>query len=567
MKRKLMISIISTMVISLITVTLLFVALINFKNEENIKKELRMNNQIIINNLKLGLHDFNNDYSQLYKQTNIRVTIIDKFGFVIVDSEVNSKYMENHNNRQEIIDARKIGYGSSIRYSETLKKRMVYFTSQYDEGIIIRSSMAVDVITGLEGQYLKYYLLILVFVFVLSLIISSKLSYVIVKPIKDLETTTSKIAAGYFDNRASKFSNDEIGHLAITFNKMADRLQLTIRDSIDKRDKLEAILKSMDGGVIAVDNEKKIIMLNPYARKIFGIDDIVIGLNIEDIIEESILSQIFDPDSNVKEIKIDNLIEKNLKVKTADIISENLKIGTVAVIYDITDIRRLENMRSQFVANVSHELKTPLTSIKGFSETLKYVDDKETKDKFLNIINDETDRLTRLINDILTLSDIEQYGTMKNSIDFEVNKVIDEVYTLTKPMAKNKKILLVKTIEGSPLLYGNPDSFKQMVINLVDNAIKYSENGGTVYIHSRIEGFTYVISIKDTGIGIPNEHIPRLFERFYRVDKARSRDRGGTGLGLAIVKHIVISFGGKILVNSNIGIGSEFIIEIPIDIK
>jgi two-component system phosphate regulon sensor histidine kinase PhoR len=566
MKKKLMISIIGTMTLSLIIVTMLFVTLINFKNEEFIRNQLKKNNQLIINQIELGILNDEHSYEKLYKETDLRVTIIDKNGEVIIDSQADSESMENHNNRKEVIEAREIGNGTSIRYSETLQKRMMYYATAHDK-MVIRSSMFVDVITGLEGQYLKYYLTILAFVFLISLLISSRLTYAIIKPIKDLEATTSKIAKGQFDRRASFFSNDEIGQLAVTFNKMADRLQLTIKDSIDKRDKLEAILKSMDSGVIAIDDYSKIIMLNPYAKRIFGINENVIGYNINSFIDEENFEQIFNDNHNVKEIKINNVIEKHLKIKTADIISESSKIGTVAVIHDITDIRRLENMRSQFVANVSHELKTPLTSIKGFAETLKYVDDKETRDKFLNIINDETERLTRLINDILTLSDIEQYKPNTNNVDFEVNKIVNEVYSLTKSMAKKKKILLVKTMEGNPILTGNPDGFKQMLINLVENAIKYSENGDTVYVHSRIQGYKYVVAVKDTGCGIPEEHIPRLFERFYRVDKARSRDRGGTGLGLAIVKHIVMSFEGNITVNTKINSGSEFIVDIPINME
>lgn len=234
---------------------------------------------------------------------------------------------------------------------------------------------------------------------------SSKLSYVIVKPLKELEFITFRIAKGEYDRRVNIVSQDEIGQLAKTFNHMADQLQYTLKDSLEKQNKLESILKSMDSGVIAVDKEYKVIIINPYAQKIFGIKEDIIGKNLMNFIKDYELGEIFKNSEDNKEIQISWPEKKILKIKTADIISNKRRIGIVAVVQDITDIKRLENMRSQFVANVSHELKTPLTSIKGFAETLKYVEDKDTREKFLSIINDETDRLTRLISDILILSD------------------------------------------------------------------------------------------------------------------------------------------------------------------
>jgi len=238
-------------------------------------------------------------------------------------------------------------------------------------------------------------------------------------------------------------------------------------------------------------------------------------------------------------------------------------MGTVAVIHDITDIKKLENMRSQFVANVSHELKTPLTSIKGFAETLRYVEDPETREKFLNIINDEAERLSRLISDILTLSQIEQTRSIKDD-PVDVSGSISQVVMLVKNSADKKKIRLVTSGDKIQGLYGDPDLFKQMLINLVDNAVKYSGEGSEVVISTRMEDGSGIISVSDNGIGIPKEHLERLFERFYRVDAARSREQGGTGLGLAIVKHIVLRFKGTIDVDSEPGRGSTFTVKLPL---
>lgn len=564
MKNKLMLSILSTIILSLALVTALYMTIINYQHEESIKKSLKENNMLIINLIESGSVSNIDVYFKSFNKSNFRISLINKDGKVIKESDIAIENMDNHNTRSEVIGARKYGEGYSIRYSDTLKNTMVYYATAFNDGNIIRSSMPMEVVTGLEGKYLKYYLIVLTIVFLISAIFSSKLAYIIVKPIKDLEFITTRIARGELDRRVTINSQDEIGQLANTFNNMADRLQYTLKDSLEKQNKLQAILKSMDSGVIAVDRNYKVIMINPYAQKIFGIHKDIIGQNLMNSIRDYELEKIFKNNEEGKEINILWPEKRVLKVKTADIMSDKHHIGTVAVVQDITDIRKLENMRSQFVANVSHELKTPLTSIKGFAETLRYVESKETREKFLTIIDDETDRLTRLISDILTLSHIEQHKEVKQKEDIDVVASIRDVYYLMKNTADKKDIRLEITTEDNATLYGEKDRFKQMLINLIDNAIKYSEQGDSVFIGTKKEGDSCVIIVADTGVGISEEHIPRLFERFYRVDKARSRASGGTGLGLAIVKHIVLSFNGEILVESTLGKGTKFIVKMPL---
>lgn len=563
MKNKLMLSILSTIILSLALVTALYMTIINYQQEESTKKSLKDNNMVIIKLIESGAVSDIGIYFESFNKSNYRLSLINRDGKVIKESDGIIESMDNHNTRSEVVDARKYGEGYSIRYSDTLKSSMVYYATAFNDGYIIRSSMPMEVVTGFEGMYLKYYIIVLVIVFAISAIFSSKLAYIIVKPIKDLEFITTRIARGELDRRVSINSKDEIGQLANTFNNMAARLQYTLKDSLEKHNKLEAILKSMDSGVIAVDKNYKVIMINPYAEKIFGINKDIIGQNLMDFIRDYELEKIFKNNEESKEINILWPEKRVLKAKTADIMSDRYHIGTVAVVQDITDIRKLENMRSQFVANVSHELKTPLTSIKGFTETLRYVESKETREKFLTIIDDETDRLTRLISDILTLSDIEQHKEGKQKEDIDVVASMEDVYNLMKNTADKKHIKLQITTEDNYILYGEKDRFKQMLINLIDNAIKYSEEGDSVFIGTKKDGDSYLIIIEDTGVGISEEHIPRLFERFYRVDKARSRASGGTGLGLAIVKHIVLSFNGEILVESKLGKGTKFIVKIP----
>ncbi|MCB2306143.1 cell wall metabolism sensor histidine kinase WalK [Clostridium estertheticum] len=564
MKKKLLIYLLSTVIFIFVVVTSLIVSIFNYEYEENLKDKLQINNNMIISLLQSNnLKDHQKFFTQNLKSSELRVTYIDKKGKVLYDSTVDASTMDNHNVRQEVIKARRSGSGSSVRYSASTKKHMMYFATEFGDGFIIRSSNPLKIVSGLGSKYFKLYILAIIFSAIMSIWFSLKLSYIIVRPITDLIFITSRISKGEFHRRVSILSNGEIGQLAKNFNEMAEKLESTLNEVTDKQNRLEAILQSMDSGVIAVDRKNKVIIINPYAKKIFGITKDIIGQNLLDNIRNFELENILhQSDDDYKEIRISWPKERELRIKTADIINANDHIGTVAVVQDITEVKKLENMRTQFVANVSHELKTPLTSIKGFAETLKYVDDVETKEKFLNIINEEADRLTRLITDILTLSHIEQQEEVKGE-KININKIVEDVYNLMKNTADLKGIQLSVKQQNVKILIGDTDRFKQMLINLVDNGINYSESGNSVCIGTEGKTDGFILWVQDTGVGIAKDQIPRLFERFYRVDKARSRSKGGTGLGLAIVKHIVLEFNGKIYVESQLEVGSKFIIEIP----
>jgi two-component system phosphate regulon sensor histidine kinase PhoR len=564
-KKRLVYYILTVLSLSVIVLTIFFIRISNYSFNENLKKQLKNNNDFIISILKSdNIKNKDEFIKNNLKYLNIRITYIDKSGNVIFDSIVDSETMKNHNNRAEIKEARKNGIGYSIRYSSTLNKNMIYVASVFDDGYIVRSSMEASLINNFKSKYIKDYIITLIFVLFIATIMSIRLSQIIVSPIKNLQYIASRLAHGELYKRSKITSNDEIGELSKAFNDMADKLQILLKDVTDKQNRLEAILKSMDSGVIAIDVNYKIIMINPYAKEIFGINKDVIGENLLDVIDEYNFENIFKYNlEEYKEIKITWPKERELRIKTADIISEHKLIGTVAVVQDITDIKKLENMRSQFVANVSHELKTPLTSIKGFAETLKYVEDSDTRDKFLDIINDEAERLTRLINDILILSHIEQHREGKLE-EFNINEVIEEVYNLMKNIAESKGVNIKIVGENLPTIVGDRDRFKQMIINLVDNGIKYSEKNDKVFIGTELKNNNYIIWVEDTGVGMSKEHLNRIFERFYRIDKARSRSQGGTGLGLAIVKHIVLSFNGNIEVESQLGVGTKFTIYIPL---
>lgn len=557
MKKKIITLVVITVIFALVIVTSCFIGLVNISTIKDAKETLAIYNECVVredykDSKLLSLYKF--------KDNLVRFTVINKEGEVIFDNEITK--LDNHNNRQEIIDAFKNGSGSSVRYSESLSTSMVYVATKIDDNTVIRSSVPVNSIRVFTSGTLKYYIAIILLVFVLSLFLAVKLVKIIVYPINELQKVTSKIENGDLNKRAIIYNYDEIGFLAQTFNNIADQLEIRIIDSLDKKNKLEAILESMESGVIAIDNNENIILINSYSQKLFDLKEDNIGKKISDcIIDYDLINFIREiPEIGTKEIKLFHPIERELRVKKSPIINYlNNSIGIVITVQDITDIKRLENMRSEFVANVSHELKTPLTSIKGFSETLRYVDDSETKNKFLDIIDKESERLTNLINDILILSNIENIHKMESEY-FNPGDVIENVLDMVKSQAYKKSIIIKYNDCFNSEILGSKDKFHQLAVNLIENAIKYSNENGVVKIDLTLEEQYFVFKVKDNGIGIPKNDIPRIFERFYRVDKSRSTR--GTGLGLAIVKHIVKLFNGEISVKSKAGIGSTFTVKI-----
>lgn len=556
MKKRIVVSSLITVIFALIVVTSSFIALLNVKEIERTKDILSSYNDMVIRHIKLGDDDL---VGFKINNSTVRFTIVDKAGNVIKDSENNN--LENHSSREEIIGAFKNGKSTSTRYSKTEGVNVIYYATKIDENTVLRSSVPISNIKFFTEGYIKYYLIIIFFVILLCLGLSLKLIRAIIYPLKELEIVTDKIANGDYSRRVDIHTNDEIGSLANTFNNMADQLNSKIIDSIDKQNKLEAILESMESGVIAVDNKQNVILINPYAQNLFGINKDIIGKNISEyIIDYDIISFMRSiHEIETKEIKLMHPIPRELRIKKSPIINtKKIPIGVVLSILDITDIKRLENIRSQFVANVSHELKTPLTSIKGFAETLKYVEDIETRNKFLDIIDKETERLTNLINDILVLSNIEN-NKMKEE-EFNPSEVIEDVINMFINQVNNKDVEIYFHDKGSNTLLGDRDKFYQMMLNLVGNAVKYSNNKSIINIRTYESQYYEYIEVEDNGIGIPKEDLPRIFERFYRVDKSRAK--GGTGLGLAIVKHIAKMFNGEVYVDSVLNKGTKFTIKL-----
>lgn len=568
MKKRLMLSVFAALVFVLGFLTTVFYTIVTYESEESAKEQLNVYAYLISEQLhNIDQASFSNVVDKM-KNLNIRITIINSNGTVQFDSLGNMEKLINYNNKDEVIMAKSKGEGTATRYSDREETYVIYYAVAIEDGIVVRVSTPVKATHKLNDTYIVWYGSAIIIMIFISLWIANKLSYIIVKPIRDLDVITSMMTNGNLSRRIKITTNDELGKLALNFNHMADRLESSLHEVSEKQNRLSAILQSMESGVIAIDNSHNIIMINNYAKKIFNIKEDVVGNPVENICKEVNLKFIFSMrDRDIKEFKLSAPTIKFLRVRTADIIIHNHQhIGAVAVIQDISDLKKLENMRTEFVANVSHELKTPLTSIRGFAETLKEVDDDETKKKFLTIINEEAERLTTLISDILLLSQIEHKQEFKKEV-FNVNKAIEDVFYLMKNTGEQKQVHVSIVGDEIPNILGDRDKFKQMLINLVDNAIKYSEAFDTVVITKIIYDTYFKVIVEDSGMGIAKEYIPRLFERFYRVDKARSRAKGGTGLGLAIVKHIIIGFNGSIDVESTLGVGTKFIITIPYHIE
>ena len=432
MKKKIFSSVIVTVILSLIISSSFFIIFFKVNEVDEIKNQLRDFNEFLINT-DINNKDLINNYK--IKGNNVRCTIIDTDGTVLYDNE--NVNLENHIQREEVKEAIKNGEGYATRMSSTEKIKVSYYATRLSDGKILRSSLPFEVTNFFTRKNIVNIIIVVILVLLFSILITMKIVKTITEPLKELEIATNEIAAGDINKRVNLITNDEIGVLGKTFNNMADQLQSKINEVVDKQSRLESILKSMESGVIAVDKQDKVIVINPYAKKVFGIREEIEGKKISDYIKDYDINSFLNGPNNDDEgeVKIFHPMIKELKIKKATISDGTLSMGKVIAVQDISDIKRLENMRSQFVANVSHELKTPLTSIKGFAETLRYVSDEETRVKFLDIINKEAERLSRLINDILVLSKIESYPIGEIE-EFSQSSVINDAIKVVLPQAE-----------------------------------------------------------------------------------------------------------------------------------
>ncbi len=541
-------------------------------------RAILLEKQIITHLLPLDRPAVDTVCKAMGSQSATRYTVILPSGDVVGDSRETPHLMDNHANRPEISRALAGETGRSIRYSNTLLQSMMYVARPIKKDGNILAVIRASIPTTFIERELKLIrlrialggLLIALLAAGISLLISRRIT----RPIVAMKKSAGQFAGGDFSHRLRAPDSEEMAGLADALNQMAAQLDNRIKTIINQRNELETVLSSMREGVVAVDNTEHIISMNRAASVLFECDpircqdkdiqEVVRNLPLQQFIRKSIAGQ--EPAEN--DIVLYQNGEKILNLKSSPLLDAGKKqIGTLVVINDVTQLRRLENMRKDFVANVSHEIKTPLTAIKGFVETLHRgsVDKPEETERFLGIIQKHVDRLSSIIEDLLSLSRIEQEDE-RQAIQFETGLIKDifrSAVQICRSKAEEKNIDIKITCAESLGAAFDPMLLEQAVVNLLDNALKYSEPDSAIKL-TATSGVTDVrIIVEDQGIGIAKKHLPRLFERFYRVDKARSRKLGGTGLGLAIVKHIAQAHGGRVTVQSTPGKGSTFTILLP----
>jgi two-component system phosphate regulon sensor histidine kinase PhoR len=507
-----------------------------------------------------------------------RITVILPSGVVIGDSNENPAIMDNHASRPEVITAREGGVGKSIRFSMTLQKRMMYVAIPLkDKQKIVAIIRAALPVTAIDQELKTIQIKIMLgglFIALLAAVISLFVSRRIIRPIENLKQGADFFARGDLSHRMAGTGLIEIDSLVETLNQMARQLEERVNTIVRQKNELTAVLSSMTEGVIAVDMDERIISINKAAARIFeNLPENLLNRSIQEAIRipdlQKFINKALSSKENIEEdITLYQGGERILYVHNTPLEeADGRRSGILVVLNDVTHLRKLENMRKDFAANVSHEIKTPLTAIKGFVETLRTgdgVDPKET-DRFLAIIEKHVNRLTAIIEDLMKLSKIEKQDE-KSEIHLEessIKKTILSAIQICREKADAKHITI--DLLCSEDMSGWIDSrlMVQALVNLLDNAINYSGEKSRIEISASLKDKELTVSVQDHGIGIPKMHLSRLFERFYRVDKARSRNLGGTGLGLAIVKHIAHAHDGHVSVKSTPGTGSTFSLHLP----
>jgi len=529
--------------------------------------------------------DLDNICRQLSGELGSRITVIAADGRVLGDSAEVSEQMENHANRPEVIEALRTGSGTAIRFSTTVRYNMLYrafHQTGAGQERIVRVAMPLTDIESVISSFRKSLLSGLALASAFGLLLAWAFSRHLSRRFQRLVQFSGEVASGsfphdFFPNRGT----DEIARLEQHLNDMSQKIRENLAQVIAEKDKSDSILRCMIEGVLVLDPRGQVLVMNERAKAMFHVPGgkHIHGLSILEIsrhpevhkILEEILTFNLSEQPYSKEVELDE--ERWFRVNAVRLRNKDGSfLGSILVFHDITDIKRFESMRSDFVANVSHELRTPLTAIRGYVETLLHTPPPEPEDsqQFLEIIDRHSDRLSRLTEDLLTLSDLESGKIHLAQQLLDAGNLIQRVLEVFWDQAARKKIKLMQEVApGLPKLPGDLDRLQQLFINLVDNAIKYTPVEGVVSltvtqtaVHNgsapHIE-----IAVRDSGPGIPEKDLPRITERFYRVDKARSRDQGGTGLGLAIVKHIVQAHKGELSIESVLKKGTTVRVRLP----
>lgn len=516
----------------------------------------------------------------LGKQTQTRFTLVASDGRVFADSEqvmLNEVLaMKNHLDRREFQEASRTGEGFSQRLSPTLGVPFLYFALVVKEdGNVVGYVRAAQSLASVREAVSAIHWLIWKMGFVVGLLglaISYWLTRRIIRPVQVLTEAVQNLADGQYDQRIDVPGGDEIGMLARSFEHMSSELGARERLLRENAQRQTTVLSGMIEGVIAVDRDSRILFANSAAGQILGFSSSKVeGRNLREVVRSDDLHEIVGQTLNQGNFRRREMQWEIETVLSLDVYATPLPgdpcPGVVLVLHNVSELKRLEGLRQQFVANVSHELKTPLSSIKAYAETLLNgaLEDRENARRFLQRIDDQADRLHELILDMLSLARIESGTATLDLADISLAEVVLAALVDHEPRAQANQVILRDGTEDHIIrVRGDEEALQQILSNLIGNAIKYTPAGGTITVHCHREANEAVIEVTDTGIGIAAKHHERLFERFYRVDKARSRELGGTGLGLSIVKHLCQVMGGSVAIESELGQGSTFRVRIPL---
>jgi two-component system, OmpR family, phosphate regulon sensor histidine kinase PhoR len=514
----------------------------------------------------------------LSQRSGARISFIAADGVVLGDSAVRMEALgslENHGDRPEVHTALSGARGGNVRQSHTTGERFVYVAvpSLLDGRVVgvVRGAYPLkkieDKIARLRHQTIMLSVAVLVIAFFIALWLASSLS----RPVREMSEVAQRIAGGDYLSRVRHEGADEHGRLGEALNFLAERVHRTVQELSHGKAQLSGILENMMEGVVALDAAGRVIAINPALARVFSLDAAgTRGKLFLEVLRHHQLDQLVrgvfsDHKARVEEVRTFVPEERIFEAQAAPLHEGGEFAGALVVLHDITRLRQLEQVRRDFVANVSHELRTPLASIKGFAETLEMgaLDDPKNARGFLESIVRQTDRMTALVEDLLDLTAIESGERAPVIEPVAVGDVLDDVVSSLRPQAGRKKIdIVVNVPRGLPPVAADRGQLRQIFVNLLENAVKFTQ-AGSVTVTAAAAGDRLSVTVADTGVGIPAQDLGRIFERFYRVDKARSREMGGTGLGLAIVKHLVESHGGSVHVESSVNRGSTFTVLLP----
>ena len=482
------------------------------------------------------------------KKRDFRITLIKEDGDVVYDSSQDAKFLPTHKDRPEVIKAQKNGFAKIERYSNTLSKDLYYVSLRLEDGNILRVSREMDNLLGAFRKVLPIDILMSLLVFAIATVVSRRLTKKTFEPLNNLNEDLLTIDTDMFP---------EISPFINKINKQNKTIKDNYREISRERDTIETILKNMKESLIIIDENKNLLSVNNSARELFNSKRDLIGENILNLIrDEDLLKLIDDALMGSSVESITNIGDREFKFYVNPVFEDKKVRGVVILFIDETEEIRALRLREEFSSNVSHELKTPLTSICGFSELLVngMVDD-DNKEEFYKLIYDDSKRLLNLIEDIMKISGLESEEAFSRE-EIKLNELIRDILRAQRNLIDEKNIDV--SLDGHGLVYENKTMMWELFANIINNGLKYNKDGGKLDIKISEDEKNYEVSIVDTGIGIPSKDLARIFERFYRVDKSRSRKIGGTGLGLSIVKHVLQSIDGKLEISSKLGMGTSF---------